>query len=142
MCKFNKLLTLLFLFFTIFVQSQVGTVVKIIDGDTYYIRLDKQNQTIKARLARVDCPEWDTKYGRIATNYVKQRLLYKKVRIKSNGYDKYSRLLLDIWVDGKWFQEELIEFGYARHYKYFDSNEILAGKEITAKQKRLGIWKN
>jgi len=142
MKNFNKLLTLLFLFFTIFVQSQVGTVIKIIDADSYYIRLEKQKQTFKVRLARVDCPEWNTEQGRIAKQYVTEKLLYRKVKITARGYDKYGRLLLDIYLDGKWFQADLIDKGLARHYKYYDSNEILAAKEFKAKQQKIGIWEN
>lgn len=142
MCKFSKLLTLCFLFFTIFVTAQEATVIKIIDADSYYLRLDKQKQTVKVRLARVDCPEWNTKQGKIAKQYVIEKLLYRKVKITARGYDKYSRLLVDIYLEGKWFQADLIDKGLARHYKYYDSNEILAAKEFKAKQKKLGIWKN
>lgn len=133
-------------FFCIFAQAQKAKVIKIVDGDTFYVRLDSQKQTVKIRLARVDCPEWNTKYGRISKQYVTEKLLYRKVSVVARGYDKYARLLIDLYFFEKgkkiWLQADLIDKGLARHYKYYDSNEILAEKERTAKQKKIGIWKN
>lgn len=146
MCKFNKLLTLWFLFFTIFVTAQNGTVIKCKDADTYLVKVNQGKQVITVRASRIDAPEKGTSWGEKATKYVKSKILFKEVTLVYHGFDKYGRYLVDLYFfeDGKkiWLQADLIEKGLARHYKYFDSNEILGVKERTAKQKKLGIWKN
>lgn len=146
MKNFNKLLTLLFLFFTIFVTAQNGTVIKCKDADTFLIRVNQGKQVITIRASRIDAPEKGSYWGEKATKYTKSKILYKEVTLVYHGFDKYSRYLCDVFYyeNGRkiWLQADLIEKGLARHYKYFDSNEILAVKERTAKQKKLGIWKN
>lgn len=142
MKNFTKLLTLLLLFFTIFAQGQTAKVIYVQDGDTFRAKINNGSQVLTVRLASVDTPELSAKYGQKVKSYIMTRILHKTVKLKIIGIDKYGRTLAHVYMDGKWLQEELLELGFARHYKYFCSNEILAEREYRAKKNKIGIWKN
>lgn len=86
-------------------------VVKVTDGDTYRVRhITKghaspvfegklSENTIVVRIAAVDTPETakfgqqGQKLGSVATEFVKNKLLQKKVRVKLLSKDQYGRVV-------------------------------------------------
>lgn len=137
-----RLLTIILLFFSIFTHSQTAQVIYVQDGDTFKARINNGYQVLTIRMSAIDTPELGSKYGQYVKSYVLSRLLHKTVRLEIIGVDKYGRTLAKVYLGKVWIQEELLEKGLARHYKYFDSNQSLAQKERTAKKNKLGIWKN
>ena len=125
---------------------------KCVDGDTIKILMNNKEHTI--RMLAVDTPEsvHPTKpveyYGKDASdftcNLVKNA---KKLEIEyddnSDKTDKYDRLLVWVFVDGKLLQKELISNGYGKlaylydDYKY--TKDLEAAQEL-ASAKNLGIW--
>lgn len=123
-----------------------------VDGDTIKVLLNDKKYTI--RMLAVDTPEsvHPTKgveyYGKEASEYtcnlVKKA---KKIEIEyddnSDKTDKYDRLLVWVFVDGKLLQKELISNGYAKlaylygDYKY--TTELVDAQEL-ASAKNIGIW--
>lgn len=94
---------------------------KVSDGDTFTIIID--NKKYGVRLIGVDTPESvhpnkkkNVPYGKIASNYTKERLEGKKVILKKDvqARDKYGRILAFVYIDGKMYNEELIEEGHAK----------------------------
>lgn len=115
-----------------------GKVVKVYDGDTFWIAIDFNNlydtsynanpdiKRVKIRLARVNTPEirGGTEDGRmkggIAKDYVSKRILDKKVLVKFDKLDKYGRSLAEIYydLDGKLtnLSDDLLSKDLAEHY--------------------------
>lgn len=96
-------------------------VAKVSDGDTFTIIID--NKKYGVRLIGVDTPESvhpnkkkNVPYGKIASDYTKSRLEGKKVILKKDvqARDKYGRILAFVYIDGKMYNEELIEEGHAK----------------------------
>ena len=125
---------------------------KCIDGDTFNLIIDGEEK--KVRLLAVDTPEsvkQDTEveyYGKEASDYTCKKLKKaKNIEIEyddnSDKTDKYDRLLLWVFLDGKLLQEELVSGGYAKvaylygDYKY---TNILKEKQELASSKNIGIW--
>lgn len=123
-----------------------------VDGDTIKILLDNKEYTI--RMLAVDTPEsvHPTKdveyYGKEASNYTCEKVTNaKKIEIEyddnSDKMDKYDRLLVWVFVDGKLLQKDLITNGYAKvaylygDYKY--TSELEKAQEL-ASAKNIGIW--
>lgn len=128
-----------------------ATIVSVTDGDTVKINLNGKTETV--RLLLVDTPETvsPTKpvqpFGKDASDFTKSMLQEgKSVEIEYDGpkRDKYDRLLAYLWVDGKIFNQTLLEKGLARVAYIYDPpythyDELLKA-ENKAKTNKLGIW--
>lgn len=126
-------------------------VIDVVDGDTIKVQFaDGQKETI--RLLLVDTPE--TKhpdkpvqpFGPEASAFAKDTLLGKNIEVELDvsERDKYGRLLAYIWIDGKMFNEMLLENGLARvayvyppNVKYVDQFRII---QSVAQENEIGIW--
>lgn len=133
-------------------KLQQATIVKNIDGDTVEIRFNGRVE--KVRMLCVDTPETHhprlgvQPFGPEASAFTK-KILYvgRNVQIEpaiGGGRDKYGRLLAYIYVNGKMFNEMLLERGlarvayiYAPNTKYVDEFYSIQKK---AQQKGIGIW--
>lgn len=129
-----------------------ATIVKNIDGDTVEIRINGHVE--KVRMLCVDTPETHhprlgvQPFGPESSAFTKKTLYVgRHVQIEpgiGGGRDKYGRLLAYIYVDGKMFNEMLLERGlarvayiYAPNTKYVDEFYAIQKK---AQQKGIGIW--
>lgn len=127
-------------------------VIRNIDGDTIVISLKGKEETV--RLLCVDTPETQhprlgvQPFGPEASDFAKTVLHKgKKIEVEPGinwGRDKYGRLLAYLYVDGKMFNELLLEKGLARvayvyppNTKYVDRFYDIQDK---AKKKGAGIW--
>ena len=88
------------------------TVVKVYDGDTITIaatveRCSSTFYKFSVRLTRIDTPEIkgktdDEKQAAIkARDTLSQKILNKKVSLKDIKYDKYGRLLAEVYFQGR-----------------------------------------
>jgi len=107
-----------------------GEVVKVVDGDTvdFNIALGFDIETFKrVRLFGVDAPEihgvkkTSKEYteGKKAAEYVESVLppgKWVELRTFAGPREKYGRWLCEIFVDGRNFNRELINKGYALEY--------------------------
>jgi len=155
--KVLKLLSPLFvllLILPLFGFSKEYEVIRVIDGDT--IVINYRGKYEKVRLLCVNTPESvhpvekrNTSMGKVASNYTKKKLQGKNVRLEFESRrtrGKYGRLLAYVFVGGRNFNLELVEFGLSPYYtKYgksekYDRDFIVAEK--FARKKRLNIWED
>ena len=151
----KKLIILICIFFiginNIYAKEKVKFI-DCVDGDTIKISLDNKEYTV--RMLAVDTPEsvHPTKpveyYGKEASDYTCNKVKNaKKLEVEydenSEKLDKYDRLLVWVFVDGKLLQKDLVENGYAKvaylygDYKY---TEELENVQELASANNLGIW--
>lgn len=128
-------------------------VVRVVDGDTIQVDINGTKETV--RLIGVDTPEVvDPRkpvqcFGRQASEFTKQNLTGKKVRLESDptqsDRDKYHRLLRYVYLeDGTLFNKLLIEQGFAHEYTY-QSNPYkfqleFKNAEKEARENKKGLW--
>lgn len=126
-------------------------VTRVVDGDTMKLTIDGKKETV--RLLLVDTPESvnpdipePQPFAIEASNFAKKMLTNKDVQIELDvsERDKYGRLLCYLYIDGKMFNEILLEQGYARvayvfapNTKYVDQFRAIQDK---AREKGIGIW--
>lgn len=75
-----------------------GTVIKVVDGDTFDV-----DGLGRVRLADVDCPELDTDAGRAAANYTISWLFGRTVWLDIDdlrGRDDYGRYVCVVYLEG------------------------------------------
>lgn len=151
----KKITILIYIFFIGINTISAKETVKFIDcvdGDTIKISLDNKDYTV--RMLAIDTPEsvHPNKpveyYGKEASDYTCNKVkTAKKLEIEydenSEKLDKYDRLLVWVFTEGKLLQKDLVEKGYAKvaylydDYKY--TNELEKVQEL-ASANNLGIW--
>ena len=85
-------------------------VASVYDGDTITIATTKRRffspsatYAFKVRIAKIDCPELrgsppvEHQYALLAKEFVSYRIDHKVVKLDIQGYDKYGRLLADVY---------------------------------------------
>lgn len=102
-----------------------GKIVSVYDGDScdIVLNLDKLGYTrFKCRLNGIDCAEKRSKNEAEKQHALKALEFVKKwqnemVRVKCYKFDKYGRLLVDVFCSNESLAEKLIENGLA--YRYY-----------------------
>lgn len=113
-----------------------GKIVSVYDGDSVHIvlplNLIKMNDTtninevklykFNCRLNGLDTPEIRTKniqekeFGLKVRDILRDKILNKIVKVKCGDFDKYGRLLVDIYLEDLHINKWLIDNGYANNY--------------------------
>nr|WP_181718601.1 thermonuclease family protein [Pedobacter sp.]QJS06261.1 nuclease [Pedobacter sp.] len=118
----------------------LGKVVAISDGDTITI-LTKEYKEIKIRLYGIDCPEKHQDFGNVAKQFTSKLCYGRSIKVQVVDVDRYGRAIGIVTLpDGKILNRELLKAGLAWHYKHFDQSAELSVLEMTAKQKKIGLW--
>jgi len=113
-------------------------VVGVIDGDTINVIAD--GRQVKVRLSKIDAPEKAQGYGQAAKQHLSNMVYGKYVRIVENGYDKYGRLLGEVFVDGINVNLTMVGDGYAWHYRRYDTSAEYASAARRARLLSKGLW--
>ncbi len=158
-----KILLSLIILLTLSLNADVGTLTKVVDGDTLYFNTN--NKEVKCRIQYIDTPEsyGSTKLtgdiskcrvskkdmlsaGKSATRYAKSLLtIGNQYNYAVNGKGKYMRSICIVYLDGITFNEKMVNSGYATIYReYMSPSELkyFEDKLSTAKKKKVGLWKD
>jgi micrococcal nuclease len=130
--------------------DQQYRVVQVLDGDTIVVRrAGATAETI--RLLGVDTPETHhpTKavqcYGPEAAAHTTSRLFGRVVRLEDDveRHDVYGRRLAYVYLDGRNFERELLQQGYARllviEPNHAHARDML-DDELGARARGVGLW--
>ncbi len=140
-------------------------VVRVVDGDTLEVAFP-DGHTEDIRLLGIDTPEvhvetdpdqyegipdtadgrdWLRDWGHKASEFARTRLAGETVRIETDPdadrRGSYGRLLVYVYDDGRNFNLELIDQGYARLYDSpFSLRSTFRSSEATAQENDVGLW--
>lgn len=121
-------------------NEQTGTVIKIIDGDTFDI-LTKEKNTIRIRMNGIDCPERKQDFYQAAKNALAGYIFKKEVKLLITGRDRNKRIIAIVYYNGENINLAMIRNGYAWHYKKYSADTSFAKAELMARTGKKGIWK-
>lgn len=99
-------------------------VLKVLDGDSAYVCFKYNGKYYKfnARLNGIDAPETRTKNleekkaGLISKQYLKNIIDNKIVDIDIIHFDKYGRILVELYYNDKHINKYMVDGGYAFSY--------------------------
>ena len=116
-------------------------VLRVIDGDT--IEIKSGDVGYKARLKGINTPEKDMIYWEEARDFLESEVGNKEVGVVNFGGDKYGRLLVYVFRNGKNINAKILEngFGSLYYYEKDDYYEELQKAEEFARLNQRGIWK-
>jgi endonuclease YncB( thermonuclease family) len=115
-----------------------GKVVKVTDGDTIHVLLDKEPH--KIRLLHIDAPESKQAFGTKAKQALSDKIFGKEVKVVWKERDRYKRVLCDIYLGDRWINLEMVSDGLAWHYKHNSKDAKMAAAEVEARDARKGLW--
>ncbi len=134
---------LFLLLFTTLASSQEmrGVVVKIVDGDTFDLVLKDSGDTIRIRLAGVDCPERKQPFAEQATEFTAKRCLQKTVWFISHGKESFGRIVGDVILRGRRnLAHELVAAGLAWQVPKYSRSVAIDCLQSVARSAKLGLW--
>lgn len=123
-------------------ESFVGSVKKIIDGDSLLIVSD--NKTIEVRLYGIDCPEYKQPFSNVAKKMVQKKVNDREVLVQPEYYDKYERMVAIVHYGDETLNSELVRAGLAWVSPYFCRKEICSAwlqMENSARESKRGLWR-
>lgn len=111
-------------FFTLKGLKTEAKVVHVYDGDTIHVVFNLFDKYYKwvGRIAHVDTPELRTKnenekkLGYHVRDKLREMILNKIVTIECLEFDKYGRLLIEIYLEGLYINQWLIDNNFAKKY--------------------------
>lgn len=116
-----------------------GEVVKIVDGDTYDLKVG--NQTIRVKMEGIDAPEKGMRYYKESKKYLYELCYGHTVLFKPNGINKFNkRIGFTYLTGGLELSHEMVRSGFAWHYKKYNSDSNLYKLELEARIAKRGIW--
>ena len=118
-------------------------VIGIMDGDTMEVLY--QNKPVKIRLAHIDCPEkrGSQPFGKHAKEALSDLCFGQQVEVQAKNYDRYKRLIaVVVNARKKIVNQEMVKQGMAWHFKKYSKDTVYAELEITARHKKVGLWKD
>lgn len=124
-----------------------GRVVRVADGDTVTI-LDAQNKQHRVRLAFIDAPEKNQKFGHDAKRALSDWVFKKTVRVRVMDHDRYGRVVGQLFVQGRDVNLALLEAGWVWHYTFYAKNQDRADfvayqtAQTQARQAQRGLWQD
>jgi len=132
---------LIFTFTTGFATAFTGEIVRVLDGDTIEVLVNKE--PIRVRLANIDCPEKKQPYGSAAKKYVLEVTAHEIVTVESGKKDRYGRTIGEVILsNGSSLNRLLLSHGYAWHYKKYSKDGTLAELEDEARKNKVGLWQD
>jgi endonuclease YncB( thermonuclease family) len=117
-----------------------GRVSGVTDGDTLSVLQD--GKSVKIRLYGIDCPEKHQAYGHGAHEFTSVFAFGKEVEVRPVDRDRYGRLVAWVYVGHRCLNEELLQAGFAWHFKRYSRDRHLAEIEMQARAARIGLWRD
>lgn len=155
---------LLIILLPILLFSDIGTLIKVVDGDTLYFKTN--NKKVKCRIEYIDTPESKdnkknkrdisncsgisskdmTSAGKSATRAANRLLTLKKqYHYEVNGKDRYGRSICVVKLSDSTFNGQMVLNGYAVPYRlYMNSTEVKYYNMLLkqAKTEKVGLWRD
>lgn len=118
-------------------------VVKVVDGDTLHLRLPNSKKNQRLRLNGIDAPETNQPFGKKSAQFLRNQVQGKKVIVRfdpARKFDRYKRMLGNIYIDGKNIELLMLKEGMAWHYSYYNKDPEYAAAERAARAAKKGLW--
>ena len=128
-------------------QTLQGKVVAVLDGDTIIV-LDANKESFKVRFKGIDAPEKSQTFGQQAKQKLSSLIFNRNVSVQWQERDRYQRILGKVETEGQDIGLNMIETGYAWHYKRFQESQqpsdriSYAEAENRSRQQKLGLWQD
>lgn len=124
-------------------ETLTGKVVRIADGDTFTLLVNKKQHRI--RLHGIDAPE--TKggqpYSQKSKDYLASMIAGRTVTVDVRDTDRYGRYIGVVSTSSvKDVNLKMLKAGMAWHYSHYDKTPAYKKAHDQARKSRTGLWKD
>jgi micrococcal nuclease len=118
----------------------IGTVTRVIDGDTIVVQLS--SGAVRVRLYGIDAPEHNQQGGSESAATLHSLVGGKRVSLEPVSQDRYSRIVARVYQGRLDVNAEVVARGEAWVYRRYlkRSDRQWCAIEAEARSKRLGLW--
>lgn len=117
-----------------------GVVVKVLDGDTVDVLVDRT--PVRVRLAEIDAPEKRQEFGTWSKQLLAGAIFRKTVVVKETGRVDRGRLIGTIYLDGRSINRMMVAQGGAWAYRQYLADRSLLDVEESARTAHAGLWRD
>ncbi len=117
-----------------------GTVTKVADGDTLWVRPADGGKPQRLRIKGVDAPERCQPWGPEASRALQAKLMGQTVQVNAPGRDDYKRLLANVSHQGQDVGAWLVQNGHAWSYRFKRDPGPYVREETAARNQRTGLF--
>jgi endonuclease YncB( thermonuclease family) len=121
-------------------DAWTGTVTRVSDGDTLWVRPAEGGRPVKVRLKGVDAPEICQAGGRDARRALERRVLRRTVRLETVARDNWGRRIARVSLDGQDVGERLVLDGHAWNDRFRFHTGPYVDQEAQARAARRGVF--
>jgi micrococcal nuclease len=121
-------------------ESFRGEVTHVTDGDTLWVRPQAGGESVQIRLLHLDAPEGCQSYGTQAKQALRERVLHRMVRVRTEGVDDYGRQLARVQQGREDIGAWLVRSGHAWSMTFHGKAGPYAPLEAQARSRRAGLW--
>lgn len=119
-------------------ETITGRVVKVTDGDTITVLVDRAQRRI--RLSEIDAPERSQPFGNRARQALAGLVANRVVVVEVTDTDRYGRLIGRITVDVEDVNRQMVVNGFAWVYRQYMTDRSLLEDEARARDGGVGLW--
>lgn len=119
-------------------RELTGYVVRIADGDTLTVLIDRQQ--VRVRLAEIDTPERGQPWASQARQALAAKVFNRDVRVVVVDVDRYGRTVGRVYVGAHDICRELVAEGHAWVFRRYNRGKSLLNDEAEARASRRGLW--
>lgn len=117
----------------------VGSVVRVVDGDSVAVQPSAGGASVEVRLSGIDAPEICQPWGPESRDALRALVDGREVRVAVVGRDDHGRTLARLTVDGVDVGERLVRDGHAWSYRYRDDRGPFVAQERMARALGRGL---
>jgi micrococcal nuclease len=128
---------MLILFLSGWSQTYNGSIIRVIDGDTFVFQTEDGAFTVRMR--GIDSPEKDQLYSKESAEFL-QRYLNIEATFVRTGMDRYQRTLGTLYVDSIDINLLSVKSGCSWHFKRYSNDPEYAEAEEYARINKIGLW--
>lgn len=121
-------------------QTLRGTVVHIVDGDTFDI-FDDTGLKTRIRMQTIDAPERGQPLYKESKEYLRSLIDGLTVTIHFDKLDGFKRTVGRVYLWELDVEHEMLHVGMARHFLRFNQEKKLADAEMDARERKIGVWR-
>ena len=129
--------------------TYVGTVVRIVDGDTLHVRVPpgagmRYPRKVKVRLYGIDAPEAKQTFGAASARALERIAGGREVEVHKITRDDFGRLVAILRVDGVDVSSTMVRGGYAWAFRRYlgqrRGDQSYCVLEYEARAAQAGLW--
>lgn len=120
-------------------ESLTGSVVAIIDGDSFKIQTEHGLQRVE--LHGIDAPEQGQAWGEMATYYLTDLIDGRDVQVLKVADNEYGDIIGIVEIDGYSINRLMLTEGYAWAKRGYSQDKKWIGLESLAREGQLGLWR-